>query len=36
MNANEVVEQVDMMDTNPEDQDPLLKDMLSTLIEHTV
>ena len=36
MNADKRVEQVDIMQANPEGQDPLLKDMLSTLIKHTV
>ena len=29
-----LAEQIDILNTNPEDQDPMLKDMLSTLKEH--
>ena len=29
-------EQVDTMDANPEDQDPMMKDMLNTLIKHVI
>ena len=36
MNADKFVEQVDIMHANSESQDPLLKDMLSTLIKHTI
>lgn len=31
-----LAEQVDIMNANPEDQDPMLKDMLSTLVQHLV
>ena len=31
-----MTEQVDTMDADPEDQDSMLKDMLSTLILHLV
>ena len=29
-----VAEQLDSMNASPEDEDPMLKDMLSTLISH--
>ena len=32
----EPTEQVDVMNANPEDQDPMLKDMLSTLVTHLI
>ena len=32
----DLAEQVDIMNINPEDQDPMLKDMLSTLIQHLI
>lgn len=31
-----LAEQIDIVDANREDQDPMLKDMLSTLITHLI